>query len=84
MSKIEQERTSAQLKQSTISSRLAELELKQQNADTDNAELRRDKILLVDHVTELQKKVNICSPSHIYPMEMQMLCSVLSSLCFFV
>ena len=39
-------------------SRMVELEGMRSATETENAQLRKDKTLLVDHVAELQKKVN--------------------------
>ncbi len=48
---------SVELNSSTIRSRLAELEATHDNVTAENAQLRRDKMLLVDHVADLQRKV---------------------------
>ena len=58
MSKQEHAKKALELNSSTVRSRLAELESTHQNHETENAQLRRDKMLLVDHVADLQKKVS--------------------------
>ena len=56
--------TASELNMSTTRSRLTELEAVHQRSDTENTQLRRDKMLLVDHVSNLQRKVN--APSYIF------------------
>ena len=57
MSKQEHAKKAVELNSSTVRSRLAELESTHQNHVTENAQLRRDKMLLVDNVADLQKRV---------------------------
>ena len=59
LSKQDHAKKAIELNSSTVRSRLAELESSHQNNETENAQLRRDKMLLVDHVADLQKKVRI-------------------------
>ena len=61
--KQEHAKKAVELNSSTIRSRLAELESSHQNHETDNAQLRRDKMLLVDHVADLQKRVSVLKSS---------------------
>ncbi len=49
--------TSQELNATTTRSRLSEIETRYQANDTENSQLRRDKVLLVDHVSDLQKQV---------------------------
>ncbi len=48
-----------ELNTATLRSRLAEVESAQQNQESENSQLRRDKMLLVDHVADLQKRVSV-------------------------
>lgn len=61
--KQEHAKKAVELNSSTIRSRLAELESSHENHETDNAHLRRDKMLLVDHVADLQKRVSVLKSS---------------------
>ena len=45
------------LSHNTTRSKLAELEARYEATEHENAQLRRDKMLLVDHVADLQKQV---------------------------
>ena len=49
--------SSSQFHNRTIQSRLDEVEGRFSQADRDNAQLRKDKQILVEHVAHLQKKV---------------------------
>lgn len=57
LAKQEHFNTSAELSANTTRSRLNELEGVHQSTDAENTNLRRDKMLLVDHVSNLQKQV---------------------------
>ncbi|XP_074656380.1 uncharacterized protein LOC141909699 isoform X2 [Tubulanus polymorphus] len=57
LAKQEHLSTSTELNASTTRSRLNEIEALHQNAETENTQLRRDKMLLVDHVADLQKQI---------------------------
>lgn len=57
LSQKETSLSAAELKVNKLQSRINELEGLHQGSDAEVAQLRRDKILLVDHVAELQKKV---------------------------
>ena len=57
LSKQDERHTHNTLTHNTTKSRLAELEGRQGGAEQENAQLRRDKMLLVDHVSDLQKQV---------------------------
>ncbi|XP_022091153.1 paramyosin-like [Acanthaster planci] len=57
LAKQEQEHVTSNLSQNTLRSRLAELEGRLSGVEVENTQLRRDKMLLVDHVSELQKQV---------------------------
>ena len=57
LAKQEHLNTSSELNASTTRSRLNELEGVHQNIESENTQLRRDKMLLVDHVSNLQKQV---------------------------
>lgn len=52
--------SSSEFHNRTIQSRLSEVEARFVNADTNNAQLRKDKQILVEHTSQLQKKVGIC------------------------
>ena len=54
----EQLTTSTELNASTTKSKLVELEGLHTSTESENNQLRRDKMLLVDHVAEMQKKVD--------------------------
>ena len=51
--------TSQELNNSTVRSKLAEVEHSKASMEKENEELRRDKMLLVDHVADLQKQVRM-------------------------
>ena len=55
--------TANELSTTTIRSRLAELEAMHGQSDSENTQLRRDKMLLVDHVANLQRQVSTISDS---------------------
>ncbi|XP_071483729.1 uncharacterized protein [Diadema antillarum] len=57
LSKQDERHTHNTLSHNTTKSRLAEVEGRQGGLEQENAQLRRDKMLLVDHVAELQKQV---------------------------
>ncbi|XP_077989996.1 uncharacterized protein LOC144444449 [Glandiceps talaboti] len=57
LSKQEQVTTSQSFSSNTLRSKVAELEGLQSTTDAENSQLRRDKMLLVDHVAELQKQL---------------------------
>ncbi|XP_006822190.1 uncharacterized protein LOC100373437 [Saccoglossus kowalevskii] len=57
LSKQEQISSSQSLSSNTIRSKLSELEGMHATTDAENAQLRRDKMLLVDHVAELQSQL---------------------------
>ncbi len=61
LAKQEHFNTSAELSANTTRSRLNELEGVHQSTDAENTGLRRDKMLLVDHVSNLQKQVSSSS-----------------------
>ncbi|KAK2167062.1 hypothetical protein LSH36_32g09010 [Paralvinella palmiformis] len=69
LSKLEQLSTQEKLNANTTRSRLAELEVIHQRLETENSELRRDKMLLVDHVADLQNKLEN-TEKKIYMLEM--------------
>lgn len=52
--------STSELNASATRSRLVELENLHQNTEEENAKLRRDKALLVDHTSGLQKQVSKC------------------------
>ena len=58
MLKAQDGMTSSQFHNRTIQSRLEEIEGRFSHADRDNAQLRKDKQILVEHVAQLQKKVS--------------------------
>ena len=53
----DQTTASQELSLKTTKSRLAEIEAQYKVIDSENTELRRDKMLLVDHIADLQQKV---------------------------
>ncbi|XP_054754992.2 intraflagellar transport protein 74 homolog [Lytechinus pictus] len=57
LSKQDERQTHNILTHNTTKSRLAELEGRQGGVEQENAQLRRDKMLLVDHVSDLQKQL---------------------------
>ncbi|XP_072038684.1 uncharacterized protein [Amphiura filiformis] len=56
--KQEQLNTTSSLGHNTTRSKLAEVEARYTSSEHENAQLRRDKMLLVDHVADLQKQVS--------------------------
>lgn len=57
LSKYESVSTTRDLELNTSRSRVAELESLHSSVDKENMQLRKDKVLLVDHVSELQRKI---------------------------
>ncbi|XP_064652760.1 ELKS/Rab6-interacting/CAST family member 1-like isoform X2 [Lineus longissimus] len=57
LAKQEQIATSTEFNASSTRSRLAEVENAHHGTETENSQLRRDKMLLVDHVADLQKQL---------------------------
>ena len=57
LAKQEQGHATSNLSQNTLRSRIAEVEGRLSGVESENTQLRRDKMLLVDHVSELQKQV---------------------------
>nr|XP_022293000.1 golgin subfamily A member 5-like isoform X1 [Crassostrea virginica]XP_022293010.1 golgin subfamily A member 5-like isoform X1 [Crassostrea virginica]XP_022293019.1 golgin subfamily A member 5-like isoform X1 [Crassostrea virginica] len=57
LSKYESVSTTRDLELNTSRSRVAELESLHSSVDKENMQLRKDKVLLVDHVSELQRKL---------------------------
>lgn len=57
LSKYESVSTTRDLELNTSRSRVAELESLHSSVDKENMQLRKDKVLLVDHVSELQRKM---------------------------
>lgn len=78
LSKQDERRTQVTLTHNTTKSRLAELEGRQGGVEQENAQLRRDKMLLVDHVSELQKQIAekehevVRLHSHIHTLEIRL------------
>ncbi|KAJ8020471.1 hypothetical protein HOLleu_40070 [Holothuria leucospilota] len=57
LTKQEQRSTHLSLEHNTTKSKVAEMEARLSSVENENTQLRRDKMLLVDHVSELQKQV---------------------------
>ncbi|XP_062573134.1 ELKS/Rab6-interacting/CAST family member 1-like [Saccostrea cucullata] len=57
LTKYESLSTTRELEVNTSRSRVAELESLHSSVDKENMQLRKDKVLLVDHVSELQRKL---------------------------
>jgi len=55
--KSEESLSSTNYRTKTIESRLEELEARYKRADEDNQQLRRDKVLLTEHIAQLQKQL---------------------------
>lgn len=53
-----------ELNSATNRSRLAEAETLREKSETECSQLRRDKLLLVDHVADLQKQASRSSSAH--------------------
>ncbi|XP_071804744.1 uncharacterized protein [Asterias amurensis] len=58
LAKQEHGQATSTLSQNTLRSRLAEIEGRLSGVEVENTQLRRDKMLLVDHVSELQKQLS--------------------------
>jgi hypothetical protein len=57
LTRTESTSTSQDLQMKTLKSRVSELESFQQSVEKECDQLRKDKLLLIDHVSEIQRKV---------------------------